>query len=125
MKVTLAEGDLSDAPIWIDARSSPVKVLDSAPADGSEFLIEFVVSPEAIDDLYSGRKDGQSVAFTPGTLGRTPMSKFPLANRFTDLITPNPPGTPVLASELNLDELPKPTEDIDQVKRDLRKWGYG
>lgn len=28
-------------------------------------------------------------------------------------------------SDLNLAELPKPTEDIAQVKRDLDRWGYG
>jgi hypothetical protein len=28
-------------------------------------------------------------------------------------------------SRLNLDDLPKPTEDIEQVKADVDKWGYG
>lgn len=50
---------------------------------------------------------------------------YPLAIRFADLITPNPTDAPTTKDELNLDELPKPTEDIEQVKRDLRKWGYG
>lgn len=58
-------------------------------------------------------------------MGRTPIDKYPVALRFADLMTPNPPARPKLAKDLNLDELPKPTENIAQVKRDLRKWGYG
>lgn len=52
-----------------------------------------------------------------------PKGNIPLAIKFADLITPNPPTPPKPASSFS--RLPQPTEDIDQVKRDVKEFGYG
>ncbi|UQC81109.1 uncharacterized protein CLUP02_06595, partial [Colletotrichum lupini] len=117
-KVTFAEGDFTDPdPVYIDARSSPVKLLDSAPTDGAEPAFELTWRPERFEDLAEGRDDPQTAVFMSAVPTK---GDYPLAIRFADLITPNPTDAPTTK-----DELPKPTEDIEQVKRDLRKWGYG
>lgn len=102
-----------------------MQLLDSAPADGAEPLIEYIVAPSEVDDVYSGSVVGRDMVLQPGKLGRTNMANLPLAVRFANLLGPEPPAPVKTISELNRDELPKPTEDIDQVRRDLKKWGYG
>lgn len=52
-----------------------------------------------------------------------PKGNVPLAIKFADLITPNPPTPPKKASTFS--RLPKPTEDIEQVKQDIKEFGYG
>lgn len=52
-----------------------------------------------------------------------PKGNIALAIKFADLITPNPPTPPKKASAFT--RLPKPTEDIEQVKRDVKEFGYG
>ncbi|GJC92681.1 phytanoyl-dioxygenase [Colletotrichum higginsianum] len=124
IKVTFSERDRSSAAIWIDARSSPVKLLDSAPADNAEPSFELSWPPEKFEDLRDGREDPQTAVMMSAGSGGS-KGNLPLAIRFADLITPDPTEPPQTADQLDLNELPKPTEDIDQVKRDLRKWGYG
>ncbi|TDZ24918.1 Dioxygenase [Colletotrichum orbiculare MAFF 240422] len=122
-KITFSEGSSSEPPIWIDARSSPVKLHDSAPA-GDEPLFELAWGPERFEDLYNGREDAQALVFVMASKGRS-KGDFSQAIRFADLITPDPTDAPQTKDELDPEELPKPTEDIDRVKSDLRKWGYG
>jgi hypothetical protein len=52
-----------------------------------------------------------------------PSGRIPVAIKFADLLTPNPPVPPKPANIFN--RLPEPTEDIDQVKRDIKEFGYG
>ncbi|KAI8266070.1 Xanthine dehydrogenase [Colletotrichum sp. SAR11_239] len=122
-KITFAEGNSTDPdPVWIDARSTPVKLLDSAPTEVGAPAFELTWPPERFENLTEGRDDPQTAVF----MSAVPTTgDYPLAIRFADLMTPNPTASPKTAKELPLEELPKPTEDIDQVKRDLRRWGYG
>ncbi|KAL3295185.1 Phytanoyl-dioxygenase [Colletotrichum asianum] len=122
-KITFAEGKSTDPdPVWIDARSTPVKLLDSAPTEVGASAFELTWPPERFENLAEGRDDPQTAVF----MSAVPTTgDYPLAIRFADLMTPNPTAPPKTAKELPLEELPKPTEDIDQVKRDLRRWGYG
>ena len=54
-----------------------------------------------------------------------PKGEIRVAVEFADMLTPNPPTNPTPISQLDPKELPKPTEDLDQVRRDMKKWGYG
>lgn len=124
-KITFSDGEHSDPSIWVDARSSPVKLLDSGPAD--EPLFELTWAPELFGDLKEGRPvDPTILVFFSANTGRS-KGDLKAAMRFADLITPNPSEAPRTAKELEVAkaELPKPTEDTDQVRRDIRKWGYG
>jgi hypothetical protein len=47
-----------------------------------------------------------------------------VGTKFVDALTPFGAVHPKL-DRSKLDRLPKPTEDIEQVKRDLKEWGYG
>ena len=48
-----------------------------------------------------------------------------MAVRFADMLCPNPPSDPIPISKLDKSKLPKPTDDLDQVRRDMKEWGYG
>jgi hypothetical protein len=41
------------------------------------------------------------------------------------MLTPNPPTNPIPISQIDAKKLPKPTEDLDQVRQDMKDWGYG
>ena len=51
-----------------------------------------------------------------------PKGRIPVAVKFADYLTPVDVTHPVVPEGV---ELPKPTEDIDQVRADMRKFGYG
>jgi ectoine hydroxylase-related dioxygenase (phytanoyl-CoA dioxygenase family) len=51
-----------------------------------------------------------------------PKGRIPVAVKFADYLTPVNVMHPVVPQGI---ELPKPTEDLDQVRADLRKFGYG
>ncbi|KAL1868905.1 hypothetical protein Daus18300_005741 [Diaporthe australafricana] len=97
VKLTLGNGvEYSSPPILIDARFDEVKLLDSAP-EGVEPGITITIVPEYVLDL----------------------GPFPLYLA--------PGGCPELLSDTDKrprEDLPKPTEDVEQIKRDIRKWGY-
>lgn len=120
--VTLADGAFTEPPIWIDARSSPVKFLETSPPDGPAPAFEITLKPEQIEWLSTGfGEDPQAVVFLQSERKGDTIQ----AVQFADLLTPNPSKAPTPKNDLNLDELPKPTEDINQVRRDIRRWGYG
>lgn len=54
-----------------------------------------------------------------------PKGNIPLAIKFADLLTPNPPVPPKKVVPGAFARLPKPTEDLEQVKRDITEFGYG
>ncbi|CAN8102238.1 unnamed protein product [Discula destructiva] len=124
-KITFSHGEDSKPSLWIDARSSPVQLLDSGPA--GETLFEVSWNPETFQKLHAGRDaDPMHIVFTYAATGRS-KGNLPAAIRFADLITPDPSKAPTTAKELKAAgaELPKPTEDINQIKDDICKWGYG
>lgn len=103
--------------IFIDARSSQVKVLDSARADVEPAIVANI-GPEFVLDVIEGRMHAQHA------FGK--RARPPCPGAFASCFSPMGPSKPVLSVENGLDTsiLPKPTEHIDQIKHDLRKWGY-
>lgn len=54
-----------------------------------------------------------------------PKGNIPLGIKFADLLTPNPPVAPTKVVPGAFPRLPKPTDDIEEVKRDILEFGYG
>lgn len=111
-----------ESTMFIDARSSPVKLLDTPPVDDPELSFEIKLEPKHIAALYAELgDDAATVVFMYSQRKGNPV----LAVRFGDLLTPEPSKEPIQAKDLDLEQLPKPTDDVEQVKRDIVKWGYG
>lgn len=133
-KVTFSDGPYSCPGIYIDARTSPVQLLATAPAgvvdndyDASTLLFDLTWPPEVFDDLKEGRPVDPAIQVLFSAKPGHAKGDLKAAIRFADLLTPEPSSPPTTAEELAAAgaELPQPTEDIEQVRRDLRKWGYG
>lgn len=76
------------------------------------------IKPEYVLDVIEGRMHAQH-AF--GKRARPPCPGV-----FASCFSPMGPSKPVLGvgDGLDISSLPKPTEDIDQIKKDIRRWGY-
>jgi hypothetical protein len=103
----------------IDARRSPAFILSTASESvDAEVFIRAIMIKRFYDGLMEAR-----YAMSNGHIFQT--SGAPRVGvKFVDAIGPFGAVHPKL-NRLNLDDLPKPTEDIAQVKADLEKWGYG
>ncbi|KIW81671.1 hypothetical protein Z517_04697 [Fonsecaea pedrosoi CBS 271.37] len=110
-------------PLLIDARASPA-TLDvitngEIPEDvDAQVYITAVMIKRFVDGLMDARYAlnwGHIFMLTGPTR---------VGVKFVDALTPFNAVHPKL-DRLDLKELPKPTEDIEQVKRDLDVWGYG
>ncbi|TDZ67344.1 Dioxygenase [Colletotrichum trifolii] len=117
IELRLGDGSrFSSPPIFIDSSSSGVKLLDAAP-EGVVPGVTVTIMPDHILDVIEGRLHAVH-AFgkraKPPCRGKLPMCFAPGGR----------PAAVTTAAELNLEELPKPTEDIEQIKRDLVRWGY-
>jgi hypothetical protein len=108
--------------ILIDARTSP-PTLKSVEKDATKDKDTHVVTTaHMIKRLYDGNLDGR-YALRLGFVRILDGSNRAYV-KFGDALTGFHQTHPKLDG-INLAELPKPTEDIAQVKRDLDKWGYG
>ncbi|KUI70459.1 hypothetical protein VM1G_06003 [Cytospora mali] len=119
--ISLTFGDR--APVFLDARSpGPAKLLETC-SDEPDTKIN--MKAEYIVQFYEGKLEPRYGLFKDAFFHEAAMPKgnVPLAIKFADLITPNPPTPPKPASTFT--RLPKPTEDIEQVKRDIKEFGYG
>ncbi|KAH8746264.1 phytanoyl-CoA dioxygenase [Diaporthe sp. PMI_573] len=114
--LSLRRGSQHAAPIYIDARKSEVKLLDAAPKDAEPDVVANI-SPACVLDAITGRLLTQNMF----TRHADPPCPGAFASCFAPLGLPGP-MTP--SSELDHDSLPKPTEDPEQIKRDIKKWGY-
>lgn len=114
--LSLRRGSQHAAPIYIDARKSEVKLLDAAPKDAEPDVVANI-APTCVLDAITGRLLTQNMF----TRHADPPCPGAFASCFAPLGLPGPmtPG-----SELDHDSLPKPTEDPEQIKRDIKKWGY-
>ena len=54
-----------------------------------------------------------------------PTGEIRVAVRYADVPCPQPPSNPTPVLKLDAAGLPRPTEDLDQVRRDVKEWGYG
>lgn len=114
--LSLRRGSQQAAPIFIDARKSEVKLLDAAPKDAEPDVVANI-APACVLDAITGRLLTQNMF----TRHADPPCPGAFASCFAPLGLPGPmtPG-----SELDHDSLPKPTEDPEQIKRDMKRWGY-
>lgn len=117
VKLSLGIGpDYSSPAIFIDSTGVEVKLLDAAP-DGVEPEFVANIMPEYVLDVIEGRMHAQHA------FGKRAVPPCPGA--FAACFSPM--GRPTLvthADELDNAKFPKPTEDIEQVKSDLQRWGY-
>ncbi|KAJ0304943.1 hypothetical protein COL516b_005726 [Colletotrichum fioriniae] len=120
--ISLTFGD--HAPVFVDARSSEAKFLDSC---SDEPDTKVTIKPENISQFYEGKLEPRYGLFKDAFFHEASMPKgnVPIAIKFADLLTPNPPVPPKKVVPGAFARLPEPTEDIDQVKRDIKEFGYG
>ncbi|GJD05064.1 Phytanoyl-CoA dioxygenase [Colletotrichum higginsianum IMI 349063] len=108
----LGSDTLPHQPLTIDATTAPPVLSTAVPSTAHRSI---TILPEYILDAVEGRMHSQH-AFakraTPPTLGAIPSCFAPAGV----------PG-PCTAAE-DPETLPKPTEDVAQLKSDLAKWGY-
>ncbi|KAH6645904.1 hypothetical protein BKA67DRAFT_526154 [Truncatella angustata] len=126
IQLTFGDVTQSKAPIFIDARCGAASIYDAAPP-ATEPDVEITIKPEYIIQFSEGVLDPRLGMFKDALFHETSMPKgdIPKAVRFADLLTPDPPVAPKHADAFIGQELPKPTSDISQVKRDIQKFGYG
>lgn len=109
-------------PFFIDARSGIASILASTNDEPDTMLN---IKPEYIAQFYDGKLEPRYGLFKDAFFNEAsmPSGSIPVAIKFADLLTPNPPVPPKHADAFV--RLPQPTEDIEQVKRDIKKFGYG
>lgn len=109
-------------PFFIDARSGIASILAST---NDEPDTKLNIKPEYIAQFYDGKLEPRYGLFKDAFFNEAsmPSGSIPVAIRFADLLTPHPPAPPKHADAFV--RLPQPTEDIEQVKRDIKEFGYG
>jgi hypothetical protein len=108
--------------ILIDATKSP-PTLKSVEKDAvKDKDTQVVTTAQMVKRLYDGNLDSR-YALRLGFVRVLDGSRRDYV-KFGDALTGFHQTHPKLDG-INLAELPKPTEDVAQVKRDLEKWGYG
>ncbi|KAJ2969139.1 hypothetical protein NUW58_g10056 [Xylaria curta] len=99
-------------PFYIDARSGTAKLEDSTDDEPD---VGLNIKPEYIVQFYEGKLEPRYGLFKDAFFHEAsmPSGRVPVAIKFADLLTPNPPIPPKHADQF--DRLPQPTEDIDQL----------
>jgi hypothetical protein len=115
----LVELDLTSGHprLFIDARNNSAKLLNSCNATPH---VKMRMRPQALVHLIDGLMDnryGHMFNHIEST------GDLRMSIKFADLISPRQPANPPDFTKYK--QLPKPTTDIEQVKRDLKEWGYG
>ncbi|KAL0932267.1 uncharacterized protein CTRU02_213220 [Colletotrichum truncatum] len=120
--ISLSFGDRP--PVFLDARGSEAKLADSSTDEPDTKL---TIKPEYISQFYEGKLEPRYGLFKDAFFHEASMPKgnIPIAIKFADLLTPNPPVPPKKVTPGAFPRLPSPTEDIEQVKRDIKEFGYG
>lgn len=113
-------------PIYIDARSEKVSVVDSIP-EGAHIDTSFSIRPELIMGVSKGTHGHRIAIFEDARKIPTawPRGDGPKACRFMALLAQEIPSLLDPKATWDPAELPKPTTDLEQVKRDITKWGFG
>lgn len=109
-------------PFFIDARSGTASIISST---NDEPDTKLNIKPEYIAHFYDGKLEPRYGLFKDAFFNEAsmPSGRIPVAIKFADLLTPSPPVPPKHADAFA--RLPQPTEDIEQVKRDIKEFGYG
>lgn len=112
---------LDDGPVYIDTREQPriLKTFDGEPA------CRVKIKPHYIKAFAEGQLEPRYGLFKDGFFDETTLPKgdIKVAVKFADALCPIDPEHPV--SPKAGARLPQPTEDLDQVRRDIKEFGYG
>ncbi|OAP56164.1 hypothetical protein AYL99_09343 [Fonsecaea erecta] len=112
---------LESGPIYIDTREEPriLQKFDGEPDCRVKIKPRYIIAfaQGLLEPRFALFKDG---FFDESTL---PKGDIKVAVKFADALCPVDPVHP--ASPKPGARLPTPTEDIDQVRRDLKEFGYG
>lgn len=109
--IQLGSDTLPHQPLTIDATTVPPVLSTTVPSTAHKSI---TILPELILDAIEGRMHSQHVfgkRAAPPTLGAIPSCFAPT-------------GVPGPCTAVDSEILPKPTEDVTHLKRDLTKWGY-
>lgn len=111
---------LDAGPVYLDARGEPklVQSFDREPD------CSLKVKPEYIKHFVEGKLEPRYGLFKDAFFDETtlPKGNIKVAVKFADYLCPNVPTHPQIPKDK---ELPRPTEDLDQVMSDIRQFGYG
>ncbi|ORY64913.1 uncharacterized protein BCR38DRAFT_431318 [Pseudomassariella vexata] len=120
--LSLTFGDRT--PVFVDARSGEAKFLEDC---SDEPDTKVTIKPEYIVQFYEGKLEPRYGIFKDAFfhVASMPQGNIPVAIKFGDLLTPFPPCPPKKVTPVAFPRLPQPTEDIEQVKRDIQEFGYG
>ncbi|KAI7782931.1 hypothetical protein LA080_012805 [Diaporthe eres] len=122
LKALLQISFVDNRTFFIDARSGTASILTST---NDEPDTKLNIKPEYITQFYDGKLEPRYGLFKDAFFNEAsmPSGRIPVAIKFADLLTPSPPVPPKHADAFA--RLPQPTEDIEQVKRDIKEFGYG
>ena len=108
----------NQAPIVIDARKTPAVIL---PTSNEKPETVITISPLTLKKLSKGQIETRFAMFWGGLM-MTDGNTRP-ATKFGDSMCPVIPTHPAKVQDKS--KLPKPTRDIEQVRRDIEEFGYG
>lgn len=111
--------------MFIDARYGEANLLETVP-EGVAPDLSITIKPEYIVQFSEGNLVPRLGMFKDALFHEPSMPKgdIPKAVRFADLLTPAAPGPLPSIDSLNMVALPKATEDIKQIRKDIREFGY-
>jgi len=107
--------------IFIDARGEPRLLEKTEDTPDTRLNIK----PEYIIQFYEGKLEPRYGLFKDAYFHEAslPQGNLRIAIKFADLLCPVNPSNPKHYQPGM--RLPQPTEDLEQVKRDIREFGYG
>lgn len=113
-------------PLFIDARAGK-KEADWLEKCSDTPDAELTIKPHYIVQFAAGHLEPRFGLFKDAFFHEAykPRGSIAVAIRFADLLTPSPPESLVAFTPAAFPLLPRPTRDIDQVKRDIGEFGYG
>lgn len=111
----------STTEFFLDTRVQPPQFLEQSHEEPD---CRISISPEIISALYHGKLEPRYAMFKDGLLNEAalPTGNMRMICKFGDLMGPVNPTHP---KSVDPSILPKPTEDLDKVRSDLREFGYG
>lgn len=107
--------------ILIDARGGDKTTLSRGDGELESSVPKVYVRASTIERFVDGLMDARYAQLFGHIFIVGPTR---VGIKFVDALTPFPNIHPTL-DRTTLDRLPKPTEDMEQVKTDLKDWGYG
>ncbi|KAK8098361.1 uncharacterized protein PG998_013847 [Apiospora kogelbergensis] len=113
-------------PIFVDARAgqSLAKIIDHCNDTPDA---ELTIKPHYIFQFAEGTLEPRLAIFKDAFFHEAykPKGSIAVAIKFCDLLGPNPPRPLQKYTPEAFPRLPMPTTDLDQVKRDIKEFGYG